>query len=125
MPISNRCISGVMTNLTKKSWTVSTYCPNIYTVNVGLLGVQAMAFPHGENQIEVACNVDLVLYDEKNPKHKVHNKIYVFTSLSTLKNPILRTGLIDATAQTFHFINCKIPAKFPYFTKQISKKKSK
>lgn len=37
----------------------------------GLLGVQAMAFPHGENQIEVACNVDLVLYDEKNPKHKV------------------------------------------------------
>ena len=84
-----------------------------------------MAFPHGENQIEVACNVDLVLYDEKNPKHKVHNKIYVFTSLSTLKNPILRTGLIDATAQTFHFINCKIPAKFPYFTKQISKKKSK
>ena len=30
-----------------------------------------MAFPHGENQIEVACNVDLVLYDENNPKNKI------------------------------------------------------
>lgn len=28
--------------------------------NGGLLGVQAMAFSHGENQIEIACNVDLI-----------------------------------------------------------------
>ena len=35
----------------------------------GLLGVQSMAFPHGNNQIEIACNVDLISFDEKNPKH--------------------------------------------------------
>ena len=28
--------------------------------NGGLLGVQAMAFPHDNNQTEIACNVDLV-----------------------------------------------------------------
>jgi len=38
--------------------------------NGGLLGVQAMAFHHGENQIEIACNVDMVFYDETNSKHK-------------------------------------------------------
>ena len=27
--------------------------------NGGLLGVQSMAFHHGENQIEIACNVDM------------------------------------------------------------------
>ena len=32
-------------------------------------GVQAVA--NGENQIKVACNVDLVLYDENNPKNKI------------------------------------------------------
>ena len=35
----------------------------------GLLGVQSMAFPHGDNQIEIACNVDLLLFDEFNEKH--------------------------------------------------------
>lgn len=34
----------------------------------GLLGVQSMAFPHGDNQIEIACNVDLVLFDDKDEK---------------------------------------------------------
>ena len=62
MLIFTRCICGFMPNLHKKSWMVSYE---------GLIGVQAMAFPHGENQIEVACNVDLVPFDENNPKHKV------------------------------------------------------
>ena len=42
--------------------------------NGGLLGVQAMAFPHGDNQIEVACNVDLILFDEKNSKHQIEKE---------------------------------------------------
>ena len=42
--------------------------------NGGLLGVQAMAFPHGENQIEVACNVDLVFYNENNLRHKIEKE---------------------------------------------------
>ena len=36
--------------------------------NGGLLGVQAMAFPHGANKMEIACNVDLVHLDRKNSK---------------------------------------------------------
>merc|ERR1712210_432431 len=35
----------------------------------GLLGVAAMAFPHG-GVTEVACNVDMFLFDETNPKHR-------------------------------------------------------
>jgi len=35
----------------------------------GLLGVAAMAFPHGGGT-EVACNVDMFLFDETNPKHR-------------------------------------------------------
>jgi len=35
----------------------------------GLLGVAAMAFPHAGGT-EVACNVDMFLFDEANPKHK-------------------------------------------------------
>lgn len=34
--------------------------------NGGLLGVQSMAFVHGQDQIEIACNVDLI----HNPKDK-------------------------------------------------------
>ena len=33
----------------------------------GLKGVQAMAFTHGADQVEVACNVDLFSMDETNP----------------------------------------------------------
>ena len=33
----------------------------------GLKGVQAMAFTHGTDQVEVACNVDLFSVDETNP----------------------------------------------------------
>ena len=36
--------------------------------NGGLLGVAAMAFPHGGG-IEVACNVDMFLRDEDDPRH--------------------------------------------------------
>ena len=35
----------------------------------GLLGVAAMAFPHAGGT-EVACNVDMFLFDETNPKHR-------------------------------------------------------
>ena len=38
--------------------------------NGGLLGVQSMAFTHGENQIEIACNVDLIKFDLKNEFHE-------------------------------------------------------
>ena len=35
----------------------------------GLLGVAAMAFPHAGGT-EVACNVDMFLFDDTNPKHR-------------------------------------------------------
>ena len=35
----------------------------------GCLGVQAMAFLHRENRVEIACNVDLIEYDATNPRH--------------------------------------------------------
>lgn len=36
----------------------------------GLKGVQAMAFNHGANQVEVACNIDLFSIDETDSQHK-------------------------------------------------------
>jgi glutamate formiminotransferase len=37
--------------------------------NGGLLGVQAMAFHHGQDQIEIACNVNIILFDQTNQRH--------------------------------------------------------
>ena len=35
----------------------------------GCLGVQSMAFHHCDNNIEIACNVDLVEYNPSTQKH--------------------------------------------------------
>ena len=40
--------------------TCQNIAKSIRERNGGLPGVQAMAFPHGEHQIEVACNVALL-----------------------------------------------------------------
>ena len=61
--------------------------------NGGFLGVQCMAFPHENDRVEVACNVDLICYDPKNERHQkarekghlVHCMAqYYITSFSTI-----------------------------------------
>merc|ERR1712156_75288 len=71
--------------------------------NGGLLGVQSMAFHHGENQIEIACNVDMICYDENNSKHKKEHENgrfvqnmgnYFITPFEVIENEIKkRAGL--------------------------------
>ena len=79
---------------------------NIRQRSGGLLGVQAMAFPHGETQVEVACNVDLFLFDEKNTAHVdalEQNQIincygnYFMTSFKYIQDVITMMATIKGT----------------------------
>ena len=42
---------------------------NSMDVNLSCLGVQAMAFPHHNGCVEIACNVDLVRFDSSDKRH--------------------------------------------------------
>ena len=54
----------------------------------GLLGVQAMAFPHLDGLVEVACNVDLFRLDLTNQRHKKAGLFYPVFFLYILKKKL-------------------------------------
>ena len=64
--ISNRCISGLMSNLIKKSWKVSNYDLSIRKVRNKQSNVKELCFPkkasHGSFVINHWCCSDLVFF---------------------------------------------------------------